>query len=212
VSSRDERLAVLYERHAGSVERQVSHRAGAPHAVIEDACQTAWTRLCARADIGADAPGAVRWLIVTATREAWRLAARRREVPVGGWCAEPAQGELAEPAGTTGDPVAVAIEHERSAEPRDRLSVLTARERQFLGLQAAGLSYHEIAQTGASMRTVERQILRARRKLRNAGACLDSKDSGGQLPERDGVRALAVLVRGCWALESPPRDGSGHTS
>jgi RNA polymerase sigma factor (sigma-70 family) len=174
MSAREEQLAVLYERHADSVERQVANRARAPRVVIEDACQTAWARLCARADIDAVAPGAVRWLIVTATREAWRLASHRREVPVGGWCGEPQDGELVEPIGTSGDPVAVAIDHEHSAELRDRLTILTARERQFLGLQAAGLSYHEIAQTGASIRTVERQILRARRKLQNAGPGLDS--------------------------------------
>jgi RNA polymerase sigma factor (sigma-70 family) len=169
VSARTERIAELYERHAASIERQVSQRARAPRAVIEDACQTAWTRLCARADVDAEARGAVRWLIVTATREAWKLSSRQREVPIGGWSSEPGEGELPEPAGETAEPPTVAIDHEHSRELRDRLADLNPRERQFLALQAAGLTYEEISQMGASIRTVERQILRGRRKLRNGG-------------------------------------------
>lgn len=46
---------------------------------------------------------------------------------------------------------------------------MTARERRIVGLHAAGLSYTEISNvTGYSERTVERQLLRGRRKLRAA--------------------------------------------
>ncbi len=173
MSARADRIAVLYERHATTVERQVSRRARGPQAVIEDACQTAWTRLCARTDIDTEGNSAVRWLIVTAMREAWKLSSRQREVPVGGWSPDPGEGELPEPAGNSADPLAAAIDHAHDQELRDRLANLTVRERQFLALQAAGLSYEEISQTGASVRTVERQIQRGRRKLRDGGPSTD---------------------------------------
>jgi RNA polymerase sigma factor (sigma-70 family) len=173
VSARADRIACLYERHAMTVERQVSRRARAPQAVIEDACQTAWTRLCARTDIDADGGSVVRWLVVTAMREAWKLSSRQREVPVGGWSSDPGVGELPEPPGDLADPLAAAIDHAHYQELRDQLATLTVRERQFLALQAAGLSYEEISQTGASVRTVERQILRGRRKLREGGPSID---------------------------------------
>ena len=54
---------------------------------------------------------------------------------------------------------------------RTELAALPARQRRLLALQAFGLSYAEIAQReGCTPRTVERQLLRARRALRNADA------------------------------------------
>jgi RNA polymerase sigma factor (sigma-70 family) len=170
---RSERIAVLYERHAATVQRLVSRRANVPRAVIEDACQTAWVRLCARSDVDVEASGVLRWLVVTAVHEAWRYTSRRRELDVGGWLpdAETA-GELPEPCGEAPDPLAVAADRD---ELRRRLLVLTPRERQFLALQAAGLSYAEIAtRLRVTVRTVERQILRGRRKLRQGGDGADA--------------------------------------
>jgi DNA-directed RNA polymerase specialized sigma24 family protein len=90
--------------------------------------------------------------------------------PGRGWTANDAHdgradGELPEPAGDTPDPLDVAISHEHTRELKGRLEMLADRERQFLALQALGLTYQEIAATGASIRTVERQILRGRGKL-----------------------------------------------
>lgn len=165
---RSERIAVLFEQYAQRVERVVSARASVPRSVIEDACQTAWVRLCMRNDVDVEASGALRWLVVTAVHEAWRYTGRRRELPVGGWLPDAeGVGEPPEPCGQAPDPLMLAVERD---EVRRRLLVLTPRERQFLALQAAGLSYAEIAtRLGLTVRTVQRQILRGRRKLRRGG-------------------------------------------
>jgi RNA polymerase sigma factor (sigma-70 family) len=166
-TSRDALVASLFARHAQDVLRLVSGRARAPYTVIEDACQTAWMRLLVHSEVDVEGHGAVRWVVVTATREAWRRSAQR-ETPTGSWAGggELVDGEFPEPAGHTADPVEVAIEHEHTRELQDQLNTLTGRERRFLALQALGLSYQQIAaETGASLRTVERQILRGRHKL-----------------------------------------------
>jgi DNA-directed RNA polymerase specialized sigma24 family protein len=65
----------------------------------------------------------------------------------------PAVRELPEPCGEDPDPLVVAAERD---ELRRRRLVLAPRERQFLGLQASGLSYEEIAtRLGVTVRTVE---------------------------------------------------------
>ena len=63
-------------------------------------------------------------------------------------------------------------------ERRDRLEsvaeVLPDRQRRLVWLQALGWSYLEMAQqTGDTPRTVERQLLRARRALRQSEASDD---------------------------------------
>ena len=167
-ADRRERIGGLYKRHAETVRRTVCRRVSAPQAVVEDACQTAWLRLCARDDVALDARAAVKWLVITAIRESWRRTSRRRDVPVGGGLPVGEGDELAEPAGDAPDPLVIAAERD---DVRRRLAALTARERQFLMLQALGQSYEEIsARLGVTVRTVERQILRGRRKLRVEGA------------------------------------------
>ena len=109
------------------------------------------------------------WLCKVARTSGYRRA-RSREQPAGAFL--PAAGEhdpraLPEPASGVLDPAEGAIDRERSREQRQQLLRLTTRERQFLALQGLGLSYQEIAEREqASLRTVENQILRARRKLR----------------------------------------------
>ena len=162
MSARTERIAALYARNARLVQRRVARQVSAPAAVIEDACQTAWERLCTHPDVDPDTPGAVRWLVVTAIREAWRRAGAR-EIPT-----DP--HDLAEPTSDAPDPLEQAIANEHSHELRDQLRTLTDQQRQFLALHAAGLTYTEIAQrTRATRRTVERQILRGRHKLTERG-------------------------------------------
>jgi RNA polymerase sigma factor (sigma-70 family) len=159
---RRERISVLYRQHTATVRWLVARRATAPESVIDDACQLAWMRLCEHTDVGLDNERAVvGWLAVTAVREAWRYTTRRRERPVGAWLAD--AGELPEPIAGGLEPLEVALVHERLRA----LASLTDREKRFLGLQAAGWSYAEIAvRLGVSVRTTERQILRGRRKLR----------------------------------------------
>jgi len=109
----------------------------------------------------------VKWLIITAIRETWRRTSNLREVPVGGWLPRGEGHELPEPAGHAPDPSEVAVARD---ELRRELAVLTCREREFLALQAVGLTHQEIsARLQVTVRTVERQLLRGRRKLRAAG-------------------------------------------
>jgi RNA polymerase sigma factor (sigma-70 family) len=128
----------------------------APEALIEDACQVAWSRwaaLPAEARPGATLP----WLVTTATRIALRmLRQERRTLPL------EVVGELAELPSSAGDPAALAELHDRLAELRR----LPRRQQRIVWLQGAGFRYDEIsAATGDSTRTVERQLLRARRRL-----------------------------------------------
>jgi RNA polymerase sigma factor (sigma-70 family) len=161
---RSDQIAALYHREAALVRRVVSRQASVPADVLEDACQTAWTRLCSHPEVDVACPAAaVSWLVVTATRVAWRYSTVR-ERPTGvDREAEFADRELPVAAAGSPDPLDVVI---RRDEARARLVLLSDRQRRMIALQAAGLTYDEIsADTGATRRTVERQILSARHKL-----------------------------------------------
>ena len=161
---RSDQIAALYAREAATIRRIASRQANVPADVLEDACQTAWMRLCSHSEVDVACPAAaVSWLVVTATRVAWRYS-RVRERPVGvDREAEFADRELAVAVAGATDPLHVVI---RRDEARARLLPLSDRQRRMIALQAAGLSYDEIsADTGATRRTVERQILSARHKL-----------------------------------------------
>lgn len=108
------------------------------------------------------------WLRKVA-RTAGRRAARERECPAGSLSHGGGEGdwELEEPSGALRGPLGRVLDREAQEQAWDRLRGLTARERRLLGLQAFGFSYEEIAGlTGDSLRTVERQVLRGRAKLR----------------------------------------------
>jgi RNA polymerase sigma factor (sigma-70 family) len=162
MSGRADQIAALYAQQARLVQRQVTRRVNAPAAVIEDACQTAWERLCTHPGVELVAPSAVKWLVITAMREAWRRASSR-EIPTD-------LTDLGEPISDAPSPLDQTIAREDTDELRDQLRGLTDRQRQFLALQAAGLTYAEIAErTATTLRTVERQILRGRHKLTGRG-------------------------------------------
>jgi RNA polymerase sigma factor (sigma-70 family) len=150
----------LYRSLSARLENIVRRAVEAPDAVIEDACQLAWSGLvrhCAR--VRRDT--ALAWLARTAEREAVRLIRREgRELSLdatlelGGDVALPGRGpglsELAE-------------QHARL----DAISALPGRQQRLVWLQGLGFSYDEMAvQTGASHRTIERQLLRAKQRLR----------------------------------------------
>jgi RNA polymerase sigma factor (sigma-70 family) len=164
------RLDELYRALARRLERIVTLqvRVGGERTVIEDACQAAWGQLVRHADrVSLDPEQALAWLITTARREALRLL-RERSRDCSLDFDEDACGKPAEAAPGAGGSVAELVEQ------RERLRVLGAlppRQRRLLLLQAAGYSYEEIAQrTGESRRTVERQLLRARRGARRLAA------------------------------------------
>jgi RNA polymerase sigma factor (sigma-70 family) len=150
----------LYAEQAARVRRLVRAGVGAPEPVIEDACQSAWSRLILhRARIGPDT--ATAWVVRTAIREAVKLNRRGgRDVSL---------DALLE--GEPGDAAAVAtpVLLEDLVEQRARLEsirILPERQQRLVWLQGFGLSYSEMAgRTGDSRRTVERQLLRAKDSL-----------------------------------------------
>ncbi len=157
----------LYRAHAAGLEQIVRRAVRAPGAVVEDACQFAWSKLVHHAGRVRE-ECALSWLATTAIHEAFRLADRDgRELSL----------EL--PLGDAGDDLADLIaasapEPHEVVEQRLRLEALVAlpeRQQRMLWLHAFGLSYAEIALlTGCSLRTVERQLLRAKRSARALAA------------------------------------------
>jgi RNA polymerase sigma factor (sigma-70 family) len=151
----------VYRRHAGQLQRIVAGSVTTSLENVEDACSFAWTQLILHRLEAADAFG---WLVTVAVRQAVKLDRRaRRTHPI----PEGEDGELFEPP----DPRDVIDGRERLIVAVDRLRAakLTARQTRLLLLQAQGLTYGEIAAlTGDSPRTVERQLLRARLRIRQS--------------------------------------------
>jgi RNA polymerase sigma factor (sigma-70 family) len=164
-------IAAFYTQNQRRLRSAVRRDSGAAAEVVEDACQTAWAMLLRREDISLDSHGFA-WLCQVARTTGLRQATGR-DTPAGALLPTEGgtPGEPSEPAGERGDPLELALAHEHSRGLRERLLALRERERRYLALHAAGLSYREIAATegGVSLRTVERQILRARRKLKGGG-------------------------------------------
>jgi RNA polymerase sigma factor (sigma-70 family) len=153
----------LYGSFADRLEQIVRLDVRASDAVIEDACQVAWFRLlhhCQRVH----RETVMAWLARTAVHEAFRLLRRaRRELPL-----DAAIEDGKEPACW----VAGATPHEL-VELRERLQEvhrLPERQQRLVWLHAFGLSYAEMAAyEGCTPRTVDRQLLRARRTIRGNG-------------------------------------------
>lgn len=161
-SAREE-LGDLYRTLAGPLRQIVRFSVRAPDALLDDACQIAWSRLLrCWGSIRADA--ALPWLVTTANREALGLLRHsRRELPL---------DELRAQDLAPASPVCLPAAPEEIAELRaklDELRALPPRQQRLLWLQGLGLSYAEMARyTGATARTVERQLMRAKRALRAA--------------------------------------------
>jgi RNA polymerase sigma factor (sigma-70 family) len=159
-------VSELYRVLSGRVEQIVRLDVSAPDPVIEDACQFAWTRLVHhRHRVRRDS--ALPWLVKTAVHEAFKLIRREsRELSLDAVLDQCEPG-LDEPAALS----VRAPAPEDLIEQRERLAVirrLPERQQRLLWLQAAGLSYAEMAaHEGSTLRTVERQLLRAKRGLRD---------------------------------------------
>jgi RNA polymerase sigma factor (sigma-70 family) len=150
----------LYGLLAKRLEQIVRLDVRAPDVVVEDACQFAWSRLVHHRD-RVHRETVMSWLARTAVHEAVKLVRRdRREVSVD---AALERGALVAAAPSWSSPHAVVENRERLGE----LRVLPTRQQRLVWLHAFGLSYAEIAaHEGCTVRTVERQLLRARRRIR----------------------------------------------
>jgi RNA polymerase sigma factor (sigma-70 family) len=152
----------LYRSLSRRLEQIVRVGVQAPDAVIEDACQFAWSRLVHhRGRVRRET--ALGWLVKTALHEAFKLSRRgSRDLSLDGVVE---QGTELMSSGITASLQDV-------LEQRDRLAtvgLLPSRQQRLLWLHALGLSYSEIAvHEQCTSRTVERQLLRARRTLRAA--------------------------------------------
>ena len=172
-------VGAVYLSNATKVRGLVRGTVRAPEPVIEDACQTAWARLVRdRRRVRPDA--AVAWLVTTAIREAIRLTRRAgRELFL--------EDLLDDETGALpGQPPGPGLDEIADCQLRlDALRRLPERQQRFIWLQALGWTYAEIADlTGTTPRTVDRQLIRARRAL--AIAPVVSPSVGERSPEKDG--------------------------
>jgi RNA polymerase sigma factor (sigma-70 family) len=153
-------VAELYARSAGLVRGKVCSEVTASEAVIDDACQFAWIRLLHhRHRVGRDR--AVSWLITTALHEVFKLLRRDSH--------DLSLEQLME---ETGDLRInwTAPAPEEAVGARLRLEVLRElpeRQERLIWLRGLGFSYPEMAiEAGTTVRTVERQLTKARRNIR----------------------------------------------
>ena len=153
-------VAELYATSARRLEQIVRIDVRAPDPVIEDACQFAWSRLLHRCQY-VRRESALAWLATVAVHEAFKLIRREdRELSL-----DAALEAAAEPPSRawSAGPTELAEQRERLRA----LGVLPERQQRLLWLQAVGLSYDEMAlYANCTSRTVERQLLNARAKLR----------------------------------------------
>jgi RNA polymerase sigma factor (sigma-70 family) len=154
----------LYFLLAPRLEQLVRLDVRAPDAVIEDACQFAWSRLLHHRH-RVHRETVMGWLVRTAVHEAIKLLRRdRREVPL----------EAATEAATEAAMLRTQATSAQVIECRERLAELRRlpeRQQRAVWLHALGLNYAEIAShEGCTTRTVERQLLRARQTIRQPEA------------------------------------------
>lgn len=150
----------LYPLLAARLERLVRGEVRAPENVIEDACQFAWGRLVHRChEVSRDR--VLSWLAKVAIHEALKLIRRddaKSSLELVDEEATPSPGP---------GPYELAEQRELLAT----VCALPARQQRVVWLKGVGFSYVEIArQSGCTRRTVERQLLRARSRLRAAAA------------------------------------------
>ncbi len=150
----------LYALLARRLEQIVRVDVRAPDALIEDACQFAWSRLLHHRH-RVHRETVMSWLIHTAVHEAFKLLRRDRR-------------ELSLEVATEEALIPVDVALPELIECRERLAELgrlPERQQRAVWLHALGLNYAEIARyEGCTTRTVERQLLRARHTIRQPEA------------------------------------------
>jgi RNA polymerase sigma factor (sigma-70 family) len=154
----------LFALHAKRLEQIVRVDVRAPQPLIEDACQFAWSRLVSHAH-RIQRETALPWLVRTASRQAFKLIRREaRELSL---------EHVLEVAPEPLDCLRASAPDEL-VERRQRLAsicLLPQRQQRLVWLQGLGLSYDEMAEReGYTTRTVERQLLRAKRAMRASGS------------------------------------------
>ena len=157
-------VAELYTACAGRLERIVRRGVRAPRPLIEDACQFAWGCLLRHQD-RLHRETALSWLATTAIHEALKLVrGQARYASLETMLDEWGEGVIAGEAPDTAE-----IWEQRSR--LELLGSLSERQQRLLWLQGLGLSYAEMADTTSqTLRTVERQLLRAKHGLRRFDA------------------------------------------
>lgn len=155
-----EELGQLYAQLGQRLKRVVRAGVRAPDAVVEDACQVAWSRLL-RYRERVRAETALGWLSATATHEALKLVGdEAREASLEHELEQRGEGAI-------GGLVPGPEDQLQARERLDCLAGLSARQQRLLWLQAIGLSYEEMARhERCTLRTVQRQLLRARSAAR----------------------------------------------
>lgn len=154
-TDRDSLITALYTENAAALQRIVSRKANAPHETIEDACSFAWAQLFTHTDVDLDT--AFPWLVVVASRHAWELSRDERRAQ----SLDAMEGfDAADDAAESLDSI-LAEKH-----LRELIEALPERQRAVMTLQATGLRREEMADAlGWTLRTVDRQLSRARARL-----------------------------------------------
>jgi RNA polymerase sigma factor (sigma-70 family) len=162
VNAATEEMGDLYAALAVRLRQIVGGQVRAPEPVIEDACQFAWSALI-RYQGSVRHDRALGWLATTASREAMRVLRRQRR--------ETSLEQLAED-GARPAPHPKVTSIEELVEQRARLETidrLPERQQRLVWLQGLGFSYTEMAEhESATPRTIERQLMRAKKRLREA--------------------------------------------
>lgn len=157
-------FAELYASLSARLERIVGMDVRASRPLIEDACQFAWDRLWLHRE-HVRRETALPWLVTTAVHEALRLL----RVQAGSLSLEGEIEEWGDGAVPAHAPPAADLYELRTR--LEGIRSLSQRQQLVLWLHGLGFSYAEIAaRTGSTTRTVERQLLRGKRKLERMAA------------------------------------------
>ena len=153
--------AELYRRYHHDLMRAVARVINAPHALIEDACQSAWTIMLRRQP---DRATLFAWLRVVAVHEAYRLCrAQQRDAHL----EDLGDGDGWEALIADGPTIDDALEVRRALR---LVAELPERQREDLSLLVAGFSYREIGEMtgGRTYTNVNKHLAKARARIRLA--------------------------------------------